>query len=84
MEYKGYRIAFVDGKFLVWSKYSKIEDARVVGIREGTLYKLLGQNAQARVHDELNPSELWNRRYAHLHCQALTSLKDMVVGIPEL
>jgi hypothetical protein len=48
------------------------------------LYKLLGQNAQALVHDELNPSELWHRRYAHLHYQALPSLKQMVVGILEL
>ena len=73
LEDKGDRIAFVDGKVLVWSKDSKIEDARVIGIREGRLYKLLGQNAQALVHDELNPSELWHRRYAHLHYQALSS-----------
>jgi hypothetical protein len=81
---KGYRIAFVDGKVLVWSEHSKIEDARVIGIPEGRLYKLLGQNTQALVHDELNPSELWHRRYAHLHYQALPSLKQMIVGIPEL
>jgi hypothetical protein len=84
LEDKGDRIAFFDGKVLVWSKDSKIEDARVIGIREGRLYKLLGQNAQALVHDELNPSELWHRRYAHLHYQAFPSLKQMVVGIPEL
>jgi hypothetical protein len=71
-------------KFLVWSKDSKIEDARVIEIREGRLYKILGQNAQALVHDELNPSELWHRRYAHLHYQAFPSLKYMVVGIPKL
>ena len=58
LEDKGDRISFFDRKVLVWSKDSKIEDARVVGIREGRLYKLLGQNAQALVHYELNPSEL--------------------------
>jgi hypothetical protein len=56
LEDKGDRIVFVDGKVLVWSKDSKIEDARVIEFREGRLYKLLGQNAQALVHDELNPS----------------------------
>ena len=48
------------------------------------MYKLLGQDDQALEHDEINPSELWHRRYAHLHYQALPSLKQMVVGIPKL
>jgi hypothetical protein len=84
LEDKGDRITFVNGKFLVWYKDSKIEDARVIGIREGRLYKLLGQNTQSHVHDEIPPSDLWHRRYAHLHYQALQSLKQMVVGIPKL
>jgi hypothetical protein len=84
LEEKGDRVDFVDEKFLVWYKYSKIEDTRVIGIHEGRLYKLLGKNIQALVHDEINPSELWNRRYAHLHYQAFTSLKQIVVGIPKL
>jgi hypothetical protein len=84
LEEKGDRIYFVDGKVLLWSKYSRIEDARVIGIREGRLYKILVQNIQALVHDELNHSEIWHRMYAHLHYQALPSLKNMVVGVPEL
>jgi hypothetical protein len=58
LEEKGDRVAFVDGKFLVWSKDSKIENARVIGTREGRLYKILGQDTQALVHDKINPSEL--------------------------
>jgi hypothetical protein len=42
LEEKGDRVAFEDGKFLVWYKYSKIEEAIFNGIREGILYKLLG------------------------------------------
>jgi hypothetical protein len=84
LEEKGDRVVFVNGKVLVWSKASSIENAKVIGTREGRLYKLLGQNNQALVHDEINPSELWHRRYAHLHYQDLPSLKQMVVGIPEL
>jgi len=48
------------------------------------LYKLLGQNDQALVHDEINPCELWHRRYDHLHYQAMLSLNQMVLGVPEL
>jgi hypothetical protein len=38
LEEKGDRLAFVDGKVLVWYKYSKIENIRVIGICEGRLY----------------------------------------------
>jgi hypothetical protein len=65
LEDKGNRIAFVDGKVLSWHKNSNIEDARVIGSREGNLYRLLEQNEEALVHDEVNPNKLWHRRYAH-------------------
>jgi hypothetical protein len=84
LEDKGNRIAFVDGEVLAWSRDSSIENARVIGTREGRLYRLLERNDEALVHDEVNPSELWHRRYAHLNYQALPFLKKMVVGIPEL
>jgi hypothetical protein len=84
LEDKGNRIAFMDGKVLSWHKNSSIEDARVIGSREGNLYRLLEQNEEALVHDEVNPNELWHRRYAHINYQALPFLRKMVEGIPEL
>jgi hypothetical protein len=84
LEDKGNIIAFVDGKVLSWHKDSSIENARVIGSREGNLYRLLEQNEEALVHDEVNPNELWHRRYAHINYQALPFLKRMVEGIPEL
>jgi hypothetical protein len=84
LEDRGNRIAFVDGKMLSWHKDSNIEKARVIGTREGNLYRLLEQNEEALVHDEFNPNELWHRRYAHINYQALSFLKKMVEGIPEL
>jgi hypothetical protein len=84
LEEKGDRVVFVDGKVIVWSKDSRIEDSRVIGIHEGILYKLLGHNTQVLVHDEIKPSELLHRRYAHLHYQAFPSIKHIVVGITEL
>jgi hypothetical protein len=84
LEDKGDIIAFFDGKVLVWPKGSSINNARVIGIHNGILYRILGQNSQELVHDEVNPSELWHRRYAHLHYQAFPSLNQMVVGVPEL
>jgi transposase InsO family protein len=84
LEDKGNRIAFMDGKVLSWHKDSSIENARVIGSREGNLYRLLEQNEEALVHDKVNPNELWHRRYAHINYQALPFLRRMVEGIPKL
>jgi hypothetical protein len=81
---KGNKVAFVDGKVLSWPRDSNIENARIIGTREGRLYELLERNDEALVHDEVNPNELWHRRYAHINYQALPFLKKMVEGIPKL
>jgi hypothetical protein len=67
LEEKGNIIAFVDGEVLSWSRDSSIKNAKVIGTHEGRLYRLLEQNDEALVHNEVNPSELWHRRYAHLN-----------------
>jgi hypothetical protein len=41
LEDKGNRISFIDEKVLSWHKDSRIEDARVIGRREGNLYRIL-------------------------------------------
>jgi hypothetical protein len=84
LEDKGNRISFVDGKVLSWHKDSSIENTRVIGSREGNLYRLLEQNEESLVHDEVNPNELWHRSYAHINYQELPFLKKMVEGILEL
>jgi hypothetical protein len=66
------------------SRDSSIENTRVIGTHEGRLYKLLEINDEALVHDEVNPNELWHRRYAHINYQALPFIKNMVEGIPKL
>eukprot|EP00253_Pinus_taeda_P005063 PITA_05063 len=84
LEDKGDRVAFVDGKVLVWPKGSTTDSTTVIGVREGRLYRLLKQPAQALVHNDINPSELWHKRYACLHYRVLPALNQMVSGVPEL
>jgi len=84
LEYKGDRVAFVDGKVLVWSKASSIDDASVIGIHDGRLYRFVSQPDQVLVHDEIDPSELWHQRHGHLHFRALLELSEIVLGVPEL
>ena len=39
LDKKGYRVAFIDGQVLMWSKEKTLEDAVVIGEEEGGLYK---------------------------------------------
>ena len=78
------RVAFVDGQVLMWPKGKTIDDAVVIGEQEGGLYKLKGQPEQALVHDSMDPSELWDRRLAHVHYRALSLASEVVNGLLEI
>ena len=39
LDKKGYRVAFIDGQVLMWTKGKSIEDAVIIGEEEGGLYK---------------------------------------------
>ena len=67
LEKKGFRVAFVDGQVLMWPRGKTINDAIVIRVEEGGLYKLKGSSDQALVHSTINPCELWHRRFAYLH-----------------
>ena len=54
---KYFRVAFIDGQVLMWSRDKNINDAVVIGIHENGLYKLKGKTDQALVHS-INPYEL--------------------------
>jgi hypothetical protein len=81
LEDKGYRVIFMDKKALLWSKNQELSSTIVIGVREGGLYKLLG-HIQVLVHASVSPSELWHRRFGHLHFKALPGLQKMVRGMP--
>ena len=42
LDKKGYRVAFIDGQVLMWSKGKTLEDVMVIGEEEGGLYKIKG------------------------------------------
>ena len=84
LEERGYKVAFIDGQVLMCPKGKTIDDAVVISVQEGALYKLKGQLDQALVHSTVNPSELWHRILAHLHYKALLIVIKMVTGLPEI
>jgi hypothetical protein len=58
LDKKGFRVAFINGEVLMWSKGKIIEDAIVIGIEEGGLYKLKGHSDVALAHSTESPCEL--------------------------
>ena len=67
---KGFRVAFVDGEVLMWLKEKTIDDAIVIGVEEGRLYKSKGHTNSALTASTINPCELWHRRLSHVNCKA--------------
>jgi hypothetical protein len=41
LDKKGFRVAFIDGQVLMWPRGKTLDDAIVIGVEEGGLYKLL-------------------------------------------
>jgi hypothetical protein len=64
MEDRGYAVAFVDGQALAWPKGLSLDSTEVIGTRDGSLYNLIGQPAQALVHDS-------DSRFLQLRCGSM-------------
>jgi hypothetical protein len=83
LEKKGFRVAFIDGEVLMWSKEKTMEEAIVIGKEEGGLYKLKGHSEATMTHSIENPCELWHRRLAHINYKALPYVSKAVTGLPK-
>jgi hypothetical protein len=81
---KVFRVSFVNGEVLMWPKGKTIDDAVVIGVQEGGLYKLKGQSDLALVHNTMNLCELWHSIFSHLHYKGLLILIKMVTGLLEI
>jgi hypothetical protein len=84
LDEKGFRVAFIDGEVFMCSRGKSIDDAIVIGVQEGGLYKLKGHSISALVHSTITPSELWNMRFSHIHYKALPIVRMMVKDFPEI
>jgi hypothetical protein len=68
----------------MWPKGKTLDDAVVIGVEDGGLYKLKGHSDSTMVHEIVNPSELWHNIFAHLHYKAFPVVRKMVTGLPEI
>jgi hypothetical protein len=84
LDEKGFRVSFIDGEVLMWPRGKSIDDVVVIGVQEGGLYKLKGHSVSAFVHNTVTPSELWHRRFVHIHYKALSIVRKMVTVLPKI
>ena len=68
-EDKGYRVLFMDKKVFLWAKDIDLNSTVQIGDQEGGLYRASVDSAH-----EIDPCELWHRRFEHLHCTTLPCL----------
>ena len=67
LDKKGFTVAFVDGEFLMWPKGKIINDATVIGVEEGGLYKLKEHTDSTLTTNTISSCELWHRRIDHVN-----------------
>ena len=65
----------------MWKKSFK--EAITIGFRVGTLYQVGGSPLGAMTCDTNCQTELWHRRFGHLHYKALPEARKVVTGMPE-
>ena len=81
MDDRGFKVAFIDGKVRIWQRNPK--DAFTLGFRVEGLYQVGGSPLGALTCNTSLQSELWHRRFAHLHYKALPGVRKMVTNMPE-
>jgi hypothetical protein len=64
-------------------KGKTIEDAIVIGTKEGGLYKLKGHSDATLTHSIESPCELLHRRLVHINYKALPYVSKVVTGLLE-
>ena len=81
MEDKGFKVSFIYRKVRLWQRNPR--DAFTLGFRVKGLYQVGGISLGAMICDTSLQSELWHRRFAHLHYKALPDARKMVTGLRE-
>ena len=68
----------------MWTKGKSIDDAVVIGVEEGGIYKLKGHANSSLMTTTVSPCELWHKRIAHIHYKALPIVSKVVTNLLEI
>ena len=83
LDKKGFRVFFVYGEVLMWTKGKTLDDAVVIGV-EGGLYRLKEHVDSSLMSRTIILCELWHRRLAHVNYKALPIVNKLVTGLPKI
>jgi transposase InsO family protein len=85
IEDRGYEVVFRGGQVLLYPKGGNIASARVIGVRQEKLYRMIFQAVGALTCSTSSRDlcEIWHRRMGHLHHGALRILRDITTGLPD-
>ena len=61
-----------------------LEDASVIGTKEGGLYKLKGHSEATLIHDTTSPCELWHRMLNQINYKSLPHVSKVVTSSLDL
>ena len=81
LDKKGFRVDFVYGEVLMWTKGKTIDDAVVIRVEEGGLYKLKGHTDSSLMMITVIPCELWHIRHDHIHYKEFPIVSKVVRGL---
>ena len=73
LDKKGFRVSFVDIEVLMWLKGKTIDDATIIGVEEGGIYKLKGHIDSTLTTITINPCEIWHRKLAPCKLQVIAN-----------
>ena len=68
----------------MWTKGKTIDDAVVIGIEEGRLYKLKRHLYSTITTSTIIPCDIWHRIIAHVNYKAFPFVRNVVIGLPEI
>jgi hypothetical protein len=82
---RGFEVSFRGDEVLIYPKGSSVTLDKVIGTRDGKLYKLDFQplHALASSSSSSQLCELWHRRMAHLHHGALRVLREIMTKLSQ-
>ena len=84
LDKKGFIVSFVDGEVLMCPKGKTIDDAAMIGVDEGGIYKLKGHTDSSLTMCTIRSCELWHIRLAHVNYKALPIVSKVVTCLPEI
>ena len=68
----------------MWEKGKTIDDAVVIGVEEGGLYRLKGNVDSQLMTSTISRCELWSRRIDYINYKALLIVRKVVTSLPKI